>query len=815
MNKYLGGSGPFGAKIVFIYDSPSVSELESGKVSPPKDLYRLAREVGLNLDNCWHTYVVKEYVMPNTTKKIPFANRCKSSGIDLSKYINDLREELKQLSPNLIIAVGGTPLWVLTGNKSIQDYRGSILSGWGYKVIATYNPDDLNRQFGEMSSYYQRQIVRFDLKRALDESYSSAINLPNRTLHIARSINDVRDFISQFKNHIHPAIDIEAHPNGSCIPISISASFTPSCGMTFPLWNCDGISSIPDGELALIWIEVAKLLAKHDIIGQNFKYDEDKIKRLGFIIKSLRSDIMLKSFAINPELPKNLAFNTSIHTREPFYKNEGMYEGSISDLLLGGARDACVTKEIDISMEKELEELNLVKFFYNFLMKLHTLYLSVEQLGILVDENKREGILRKYISWDEKLKYELFKIAGYDINVGSWQQVDKLLYEILKIPRRKGTGEEVLTGLLNNVIKKENQKQACENILLQRRVKKTINQYALAIPDFDGRMRTSYFICLETGRTATSIQEPPIRPWVETRDDSNKKKYKALGASFQTITKHGDIGPDVRTMYVADPGYVFISADSEQAEARVTSLLAEDYEMLAMYDNHDVHALTASWFFGGTEDDWSKKKLGYECPQRFIGKTLRHAGERGAKGNRAAIEVNTNARKYGVPINISKQEADLRLQIFHEKTPNIQRVYFKQVEEELAKSRMLVAPLPYGVDAESGGKRIFFERWGDELNRQAFSYIPQRAVSDNTKAAAMRIISRASFLKGLAIEAHDGLLFLCPIGKEQEVGRIIKEEMERPIDFTCCSLRRELPLSIPCSLEIGTDLYESKKFKLI
>lgn len=814
MNKYLGGTGPYGAKIVIISDNPQLHELDSGKVSPPKDLYRLAREVGLNIDNCWYTYVVKEYVIPNTTKKIPFAVRCKSSGVDLPKYINELREELKQLAPNLIICLGGTPLWVLTGHKSIHDYRGSILSGWGFKLIATYNPDDLNRKFGEISSYYQRQIIRFDLKRALDESYSPIIDLPKRTLHIANSADDFRGFVHQFKEYKHPAIDIEAHPNGSCIPISISAAFTPSFGITAPLWNCDGISSIPDGEMALLWIELSRFLSKHDIIGQNFKYDQDKKKRLGFIIKSLRSDTMLKSFAINPELPKNLAFNTSIHTREPFYKNEGMYEGKIEDLLLGGARDACVTKEIDISMEKELEELGLVKFFYNFLMKLHSLYFSVEETGILVDETKREALLRKYISWDEKLKYELYKIAGYDINVGSWQQVDKLLYEILKIPRRQGTSEEVLTGLLNNVIKKENQKQACENILLQRRVKKTINQYALAIPDFDGRMRTSYFICLETGRTATSIQDPPIRPWVETRDENNKKKYKALGASFQTITKHGDIGPDVRTMYVADPGFVFISADSEQAEARVTSLLAEDYEMLEAYNTHDIHALTASWFFGGTEDDWSKKKLGYECPQRFIGKTLRHAGERGAKGNRAAIEVNTSARKYGVDINISKQEADYRLKIFHEKTPNIQAVYFRQVEEELARTRMLVAPLPYGVDAESGGKRIFFERWGDELNRQAFSYIPQRAVSDNTKAAALRIRERAPWLK-LVIEAHDGLLFLCPIGREQEAGKIIKEEMERPIDFTCCSLRRELPLIIPCALEIGTDLYESKKFKLL
>ena len=77
---------------------------------------------------------------------------------------------------------------------------------------------------------------------------------------------------------------------------------------------------------------------------------------------------MLKAFAINPELPKGLAFNTSIYTREPFYKDEGMYEGELRDLLLGCARDACVTYEIDEQWNADLDELGVRKFYDNFLM---------------------------------------------------------------------------------------------------------------------------------------------------------------------------------------------------------------------------------------------------------------------------------------------------------------------------------------------------------------------------------------------------------------------------------------------------------------
>src|SRR5206468_1666804 len=99
----------------------------------------------------------------------------------------------------------------------------------------------------------------------------------------------------------------------------------------------------------------------------------DKIKRLGFTISKLASDTMLKAFAINPELPKNLSFNTSIYTEEPFYKHEGMYEGSIRDLLIGCARDACVTKEIDEAMDADIDSLGMRDYYENFIMWLHDL----------------------------------------------------------------------------------------------------------------------------------------------------------------------------------------------------------------------------------------------------------------------------------------------------------------------------------------------------------------------------------------------------------------------------------------------------------
>ena len=492
-----------------------------------------------------------------------------------------------------------------------------------------------------------------------------------------------------------------------------------------------------------------------------------------------------------------------------------MYDGSLHDLFLGCARDACITKEIDEAMDSDLNEIGTRSLYENFLLPLHDLYSYIEGEGLRVDRDAQEELLKKYVEWHEQVSYHLFKIAGEYVNANSWQQVSKLLFGKWNLPERKGTGEEELTQLLNSkaLEKKPLYRKGIELILESRRVKKTIGTYILALPDYDGRMRTSYFICLETGRSSSNQQEPPIRPNIEYKDDKNTKKKQARGIAFQTITKHGDIGADYRKVFIADPGEIFLQVDSSQAESRVIFLLAEDYQALEDIDTHDYHALTASWFFGRSEADYSKKILGYESPIRFAGKTLRHAGHLGASKRRASTEVNTQARKYKIDFQISEKDAGKALEIFHAKQPKIKQVFQKSVIDCIDKDRRLIAPVPYGIDARLGGVRTFYERYGDELFRQAFSYLPQRTVSENTKSAALRIRKQSNWIR-ILLESHDSLLVSVPIERKLEAANILKTEFEKPINFGGCSLKRG-ELVIPAEVEEGYNYKDLSKFKYL
>jgi DNA polymerase-1 len=287
--------------------------------------------------------------------------------------------------------------------------------------------------------------------------------------------------------------------------------------------------------------------------------------------------------------------------------------------------------------------------------------------------------------------------------------------------------------------------------------------------------------------------EAPVRPEFVGKVGKTKRKKK-IGLMFHNITKHGDIGADVRTMYVPDPGEVFGSADLSQAEARIVALLANDKELLKLFDTVDIHSLTASWLFGLKIEKVDKKG-----PLRQVAKSVRHAGNYGM-GKRTLVELlAANSQKYGIDLTMSEWRAGQLLIKFHEYTPRIQSVFHVAVIDCLKNNdRVLVNAF--------GRPRRFHDRWGDELFREAWADIPQSTVPEQLKMAALRIKDREPQIK-FVNEAHDALDWACKMEDFDRIARVVKEEMEKPIDFSKCSIPRGI-LVIPAEVQIATKNYK-------
>lgn len=248
----------------------------------------------------------------------------------------------------------------------------------------------------------------------------------------------------------------------------------------------------------------------------------------------------------------------------------------------------------------------------------------------------------------------------------------------------------------------------------------------------------------------------------------------------------------------------FLNLDLSQAEARVIAILSEDEELLSWFSQGvDVHARTASFIFGGDEEKYQKTP-GYEPPERHLGKIARHAYPYGTSDKKLMLEVNTGARRFGIDLNISQYRAKKVLEVMEEKCPKIAEVYWPSIKKVAYSTRTLKTP--------QGRVRFFGDRLNDALFREMFSYLPQATVSDQTKFAMIDLKKRYPWLR-IILEAHDAFLLDLPYKYVNEVAACGKELLERPIDFSGCTLARG-SLVIPCDIESGDNYKELKKYKI-
>lgn len=798
--KRIPGSGPASAKLVILGEAPGAYEETAGKllVGPSgKLLNEICKDAGFSRDDCYVTNVVK-YRPPNNR-----LSELHKIGVSLEDEIQKTLSELRTITPNSILALGNTALLASVGIKNgITKWRGSILranfqipeetTGFRHpKVVPSYHPAAFlygNKDLYSKVTWAAKSYVTLDYARAWEESKTKSLNLPNRFLEICRTTDQFIRFVEKYKGFPLVSCDIEVI---KCIPICISFAFTKDHAISVPLMNLQDIK-FPPRELALLWRITAEILYDDKIgkIGQNFKFDQEKLEKVcGFKIRNFHADTSFMAHVAHCELEKKLAFLTSIYTREPFYKDDGkefnIKKDNIEVFLKYNAKDAAVTFEVYEELLKVLQHYKTDDFFFNFMMPLHDFYMHMESTGFAVSSEKQAFLVDKYTKWVDQVQTRLDKLIGHEINVGSTQQVSKLLFYELGLPFRTSTDADTLCALLANTVKNEVHRLVIEDIYTLRRVKKALKSIQSAT-DYDGRMRTSVRVTgAETGRTSNSVLKPPLRP-------------TQVGMQFQNITKHGDFGADVREKFVADPGYIFINRDSSQADARVVALLSEDYELLELFDKADVHSITASWIFNKAPEKIDK------LTERFIGKKTRHAGNYNMGKHQHMLNVTNDAKRFNIPVKLSESEANQQLLVFHKNSPKIRGVFHEAVKKALKdNNRLLINPL--------GRPRQFLGKWDEDLFREAYAQIPQSTVGDNLKRAGMGIRKRCPQVK-FVIEAHDSLLVLCPEKDKDEVSQIMKEEMERPIDFERCTIKRR-PLIIPSDCEMGYDYMNLKKVK--
>jgi len=637
--RHVCGIGPLEPDLMIVGEAPGKYEDEQGIpfVGPSGEI----------VNDCLERAGIKrgEVYITNVSKYRPPMNNFDELhliGINIDEQVKELWEnEIHARRPKTILAVGHRAMRAVMGwpvifdekkdNYKILDYRGSILTARDgvTKVVPTIHPAALfshNNRGGLEYTYLK--LIEADFQRAVEESRTRRLELPERQLDVCNSSLQAYRFFSQYEKLDKATMDIESI---NCVPVCVGFAFNHHHAISLPLLRHVGkhkLTDMGDLELNEIWRLVDKGLRKNRLVGHNLKYDEFKLGLIGFECPRVYSDTLIKTRVIFPELPdKRLCCVSSLWTREPYYKDEGkefkLGKNPIDQLFRYNAKDCVVEFEVDEEQDCDLDALSdqyhipLKSYYYDYMMKKHKFYLKLENTGFLIDLERKRELHKKYTGMALEVHSKITEAVGHEVNVNSYPQMFDLLYREMKfkLMRRNPTSEDTLVQLLGNHAKTPERKALIENLLEERRIRTQKSRYIDFSPDYDGRCKSSFNIsATETCRSSTSILKKPIRP-------------KKIGLAFHTISKHGRLAKDIRSMFIPDKGTIFLSADSSQAEARIVAVLAEDFELLKAFDTVDIHRRTAGLIFGYTSKLILTNErvpvvdiLEKDGPERFCGK---------------------------------------------------------------------------------------------------------------------------------------------------------------------------------------------------
>lgn len=264
------------------------------------------------------------WVASRNAGKYPFSPLKPGAYLDPVRMadVKRLHAELVRFDPAIIVTLGNTPLWALTGTSGITASRGTIVvaelvgGSRPYKVLPTFHPAYILR------AWEDRAIVVADLLKAAKNGGSNDYTRPKRELWLEPAIADIEEFARlHLRPACHFAVDIEtARGQITCVGFG-----TRTHAISIPFWDQRKIGWSYWTETAnelKAWGLVKELCALPAAkILQNGMYDMQWLwKQLGITPRGDIEDTMLMHHSMFPEMQKSLGFLGSIYTNESAWK---------------------------------------------------------------------------------------------------------------------------------------------------------------------------------------------------------------------------------------------------------------------------------------------------------------------------------------------------------------------------------------------------------------------------------------------------------------------------------------------------------------
>ncbi len=714
-------------------------------------LWECLATFGIRRQHVYVTNVVKKQLVDSVHGKTGV-----SKG-ELSHWHSLLDWELSHL-PNLryVVVLGGLALETLCGEHGIDRWRGTVLQRDGRAFVISYNPANILRK-PALEPIFKLDLSKLDmLRRGVWHEHTT-------TTTYDPSPTEARDWCDKMIQEGKPvSFDIETM-GGETACVGFANDVHNAMCINLRVRQANRYT-VADESMVRRAINRVLRHGSVKLVAQNGGFDaawmwyKDRIRA-----RPLWMDTLLAHHTLHPTWPHNLGFLTAQYTTHPYYKDdkdEWREGGDINTFWQYNGKDCCITLASALALERELKQQRLWDFFQQHVMRLQPWLVNMTVLGNKVDVEEREAIAAMLAEQLKVLEAEFHAsvqaatgIEGYRPSPLSPKQLGELLFTRLRLVGRTTSTDDANRQA---IIANPRTPAVCVDMLnaLDRfkTEHKFFSVYINAGIDDDGRIRSDY--------KQFGTQYVPGRL-------SSAQTLWGSGMNLQNVPERA------RGWFIADPGYVYVYFDGQQAEARIVAYEAnipswkEQFERARLNPgSYDAHIALAAEMFKVPYDSVSKADYNTDgsLAMRGISKRCRH-------GLNYRMQADRLASVTSMPL----ADATLAYHAYHRATPELQR-WWEQVIAEVRTTRQLWTCL---------GRRIEFlgRRIDEDLYDAIIAFKPQSTLGD----MVCRVMYMAQDDKRWPRDArvvfnnHDSLVAMCRPKDAKLVGDILRYHAEQPL----------------------------------
>ena len=335
---------------------------------------------------------------------------------------------------------------------------------------------------------------------------------------------------------------------------------------------------------------------------QNAKYDRLILMRHGLVLEGVVMDTLLADY---------LRDAGDKHGLEALaQRNFDFSPTSYSDLVAKGASFASVPLEqaaaycgMDVHLtwrltailRQQLADLGpaLLPLLEQVELPLEAVLAAMEATGIRIDIPYLQELGQELGKSLAQLERDAHEAAGGEFNLASPKQLGELLFDTLKLDRKKSRKTKTGWSTDAAVLEKLEGDHAVVPLLLEHRtLSKLRSTYIEALP---------LLVEAETGRVHTDFNQAVTATG----------RLSSSNPNLQNIPIRTEFSRRIRKAFLPQEGWQLISADYSQIELRIlTHLSGEQVLIEAFNQGDDVHALTARLLLDKDEVSADERRLG-------------------------------------------------------------------------------------------------------------------------------------------------------------------------------------------------------------